>query len=110
MQHVKRTEVRNRKAVEGTAQAVLDARAKFHGSTPADLYDPNTMPPALLAAHKALDRAVDACYGRRKFATEMERVQYLFEMYQRLATAQKNDAPKKLHRKGKLIRKAGVDE
>lgn len=29
----------------------------------ADLYDPLTMPPALLRAHRKLDAAVDRAYG-----------------------------------------------
>ena len=38
---------------------MLVARAAFPGATLADLYDPLAMPPALAAAHAALDRAVD---------------------------------------------------
>ena len=41
------------------AQAVLDARAASPTSSLADLYDPLTMPPALVKAHQELDRAVD---------------------------------------------------
>jgi hypothetical protein len=43
------------------------------------------MPTPLLKAHQALDRAVDAAYGRRDFKTEAERVAFLFERYQDLA-------------------------
>lgn len=68
--------------VEKVAQAVLDARALFPGSTLADLYDPNAMPKPLLDAHKTLDAAVDACYGR-KFASELERLEFLFTLYRR---------------------------
>ncbi len=71
-------------AIETAAQAVLDARAKFPTSTLADLYDPLTMPPELVKAHQALDRAVDAAYGRTTFKTEAERVAFLFERYQQL--------------------------
>ncbi|MCB2038822.1 MAG: class I SAM-dependent DNA methyltransferase, partial [Ottowia sp.] len=39
-------------AIEKEAQAVLDARAAFPGSSLADLYDPLTMPPLLLKAHQ----------------------------------------------------------
>ena len=70
-------------AIEVAAQAVLDTRAQFPGSTLADLYDPLTMPPALLKAHQKLDAAVDAAYGRRGFKTDAERVAFLFELYQR---------------------------
>jgi hypothetical protein len=73
-----------REAIAEKAQAVLDTRAQFKGSTLADLYDPLTMPPALLKAHQALDRTVDAAYGKKGFASEAERVAFLFAEYQRL--------------------------
>ena len=41
-----------------TAQAILDARARYPESSLADLYDPLTMPADLRAAHEANDRAV----------------------------------------------------
>ena len=50
-------------AIEKLAQGVLDARALFPDSSLADLYDPLTMPPELLKAHRALDRAVMQAYG-----------------------------------------------
>lgn len=67
--------------VEQCAQAVLDARAAHPTATLADLYDPLAMPPDLRAAHTALDRAVDQCYRKEKFGTELERIQFLFELY-----------------------------
>jgi hypothetical protein len=69
-------------AVEAAAQGVLDARAQFPGSSLADLYDPLTMPPALLKAHQALDKAVDKCYRSQPFASDAKRVEYLFELYE----------------------------
>ena len=75
-----------REAVENAAQDILDARAQFPDSTLADLYDPLTMPPALLKAHRALDKAVDAAYGRRKFNGDADRVAFLFEEYARLTS------------------------
>jgi len=75
-----------REAIETAAQGVLDARAAFPDSTLADLYDPTTMPPLLVKAHQALDRAVDAAYGKRKFDTDAERVAFLFECYQHLTS------------------------
>jgi hypothetical protein len=71
-----------RTAIEQAAQGVLDARAKYPNSTLADLYDPLTMPPELTAAHRKLDRAVDAAYGKTTFPTEAERVAYLFKLYE----------------------------
>ncbi len=86
---------KHRAAIETAAQGVLDARAQFPEATMADLYDPLTMPPALVKAHAALDKAVDAAYiaaekaaGRKpaKLATDAERVAFLFERYQALTS------------------------
>ena len=65
------------------AQAVLDARALYPDSSLADLYDPLTMPPELVAAHRKLDAAVEKAYGR-KFTDDAERVAFLFEKYNEL--------------------------
>jgi hypothetical protein len=72
---------RLRQRVEQAAQAVLDARAEFPNETLANLYNPDLMPLRLQQAHRALDEAVDACYGRRRFNTDLERLEYLFELY-----------------------------
>lgn len=77
--------------VEGTdlqglnplAQTVLDARAGHPDATLADLYDPDLMPPNLRRAHQALDRAVDRLYRPKRFASERERVEHLFVLYER---------------------------
>ncbi|CAK8712099.1 MAG: Type II restriction/modification system, DNA methylase subunit YeeA [Candidatus Electronema aureum] len=74
---------KQQQAVEVAAQTVLNARAQFPDSSLADLYDPLTMPPVLLKAHRALDKAVDATYGRRDFKSEAERVAFLFDLYQK---------------------------
>ena len=72
--------------LEPLAQAVLDARATHHGATLADLYDPDLMPPNLRRAHRALDRAADRLYRRTGFASERERVEHLFMLYERMNT------------------------
>ncbi|OFZ71106.1 MAG: hypothetical protein A2Z01_09210 [Betaproteobacteria bacterium RBG_16_58_11] len=72
-----------REKIEAAAQAVLDARAQFPDATLADLYDPLTMPPALVKAHQKLDAAVDAAYGKKSFKNDAERVAFLFELYQK---------------------------
>jgi hypothetical protein len=70
-------------AVEAAAQGVLDARAAHKGASLADLYDPLTMPPDLVKAHQALDKAVDKCYRPQPFASDAKRVEYLFELYEK---------------------------
>lgn len=72
---------KQKKSVEEKAQTVLDVRASFEGSSLADLYDPLTMPPALVKAHQALDKAVDLCYRSQAFVNETSRVAFLFDLY-----------------------------
>jgi hypothetical protein len=79
------SEAKNR-AVEDTAQEVLDARDAHPDATLADLYDPLSMPAHLAKAHARLDRAVDRCYRSQPFANERNRVEFLFGLYQRLTT------------------------
>jgi hypothetical protein len=74
---------RHKQTVKAAAQAVLEAREQFPDSSLSDLYDPLTMPPTLLKAHRVLDKAVDIAYGKPNFKTESERVAYLFELYQK---------------------------
>ena len=70
--------------IEETAQAILDARAKYPDSSLADLYDETLMPPELRKAHQANDRAVMAAYGFSTKMTESECVAELFKMYEKL--------------------------
>ncbi len=72
------------KDIEAKGQAVLDARAQFPDSSLADLYDPLSMPPALLKVHQALDKAVDAAYRKQPFDSERHRIEYLFALYQQI--------------------------
>ncbi len=71
--------------VEEAAQTVLDTRAKYPGSSLADLYDPVTMPPDLVRAHAALDKAVDLCYRPQPFGSELARIEFLFGLYEQLS-------------------------
>ena len=87
--------------IEAAAQGVLDARAKFPDSSLADLYDPLTMPPALVKAHQKLDAAVDAAYGRKSFKSDAERVAFLFELYQKYTSILPIEAAKKPVRRKK---------
>ena len=70
--------------LEPMARAVLDARAAHPDATLADLYDPDLMPPNLRWAHQAVDRAVDRLYRRARFASESDRVEHLFKLYEKI--------------------------
>jgi hypothetical protein len=71
------------KTIEEKAQQVLDVRASFPSSSLADLYNPLTMPPALVKAHNELDKAVDAAYSKQAFTSEAKRMEFLFELYEK---------------------------
>lgn len=72
-----------RAKIEQTAQGILDARALYPDSSLADLYDPLTMPPELLKAHRANDIAVMKAYGFDvKTMTEADCVAALMKLYQ----------------------------
>ena len=85
--------------IAALAQDVLDARAEFAGSTLAELYDPDLMPPKLRRAHQALDRAVDRLYRSKPFASERERVEHLFGLYEKLVAPVEAAAKAKPKRK-----------
>lgn len=74
-----------KKKIEETAQAILDARALYPDCSLADLYDEVAMPPELRKAHQANDKAVMQAYGFwGKLNTESECVAELMKMYQKL--------------------------
>lgn len=70
--------------IEKTAQAILDARAKYPDSSLADLYDETLMPPDLRKAHQENDKAVMQAYGFSTKMTESECVAELFKLYEKL--------------------------
>ena len=71
--------------IEKTAQAILDARAKYPNSSLADLYDELTMPVELRKAHQQNDIAVMEAYGFDwKHMTESDCVAKLMQMHQEL--------------------------
>ena len=74
-----------KKKIEETAQAILDARALYPNCSLADLYDEVAMPPELRKAHQANDKAVMQAYGFwGKLNTESACVAELMKMYQTL--------------------------
>jgi hypothetical protein len=91
--------VKHRTTIVQAAQCVLEVRAQFVSSSLADLYDPLTMPPALLKSHQKLDAAVDAAYqpsgGKKTYASDAERVAFLFDLYQRITSLLRVPAAKK---------------
>lgn len=90
---------KQKQTVEASAQNVLDERAKFPDASLADLYDPNTMPPELVKAHQALDKDVDLCYRPQPFINETKRIEFLFELYDKLTSGMFRGEKKKSKKK-----------
>lgn len=77
-----------REKVGQCAEAVLIAREHHPEKTIAWLYDPDTMPPDLLAAHRTLDETVEQCYRAKPFTSDEERLEYLFSLYEQMTAAE----------------------
>lgn len=75
-----------KKHIESLAEAILMTREMYPDMTLADMYDPDKMPEPLRAAHTALDIAVDGLYRKKPFASDEERLQLLFELYEKLVS------------------------
>jgi len=95
---------KQREAVEEGARGVLAAREEFPGATLAELYDPLTMPPALVKAHQRLDKAVDVAYGYKGKPSDADRVAFLFEFYQKYTSLFPTEQTGK--KRGRAARKA----
>jgi len=67
----------------------LDEREKHSEKTLAQLYDPDKMPEALKEAHHQLDLAVERCYRAKPFASDEERLAYLFGLYEKMVDKEK---------------------
>ncbi|EXL07913.1 class I SAM-dependent DNA methyltransferase [Aquamicrobium defluvii] len=70
------------------AEDILLAREAHFPATIADLYDPNTMPAHLRAAHERNDEVLERIYIGRRFKNDTERLEKLFELYTKMTTGQ----------------------
>jgi hypothetical protein len=70
------------KVIEEKIQKVLNVRAEFYDSSLSDLYGSH-MPPALVKAHNELDKAVDLAYRPQAFINDTNRMEFLFELYEK---------------------------
>jgi len=85
------TETQKQKLNE-LGQNILNVRAKYPDSNLATLYDPLTMPSALLKAHQKLDKEVTKIYNKNwDLDNEAQIVSDLMQMYQQLLTTETTD-------------------
>lgn len=70
--------------VSSLAQRIIEVRGKFSNCNLATLYDPLTMPKELVDAHRKLDEVVDGIYRKKPFGSELERLEFLISLYQKM--------------------------
>lgn len=75
---------KQREEISRLAEETYLTRDDFPGRTLAELYDPDKMPPSLLAAHQALDIAVDRLYRDKPFRNAADRLSFLLARYEEL--------------------------
>ena len=66
------------------AENILLAREAHYPATIADLYDPETMPANLRAAHARNDEVLERIYIGRTFRNDTERLEKLFDLYTKM--------------------------
>ncbi|EKA7347446.1 class I SAM-dependent DNA methyltransferase [Vibrio vulnificus] len=72
------------------AENVLFVREDFPGKTLAELYNPDSMPSELLAAHQELDIAVDKLYREKPFKDTADRLSCLLARYEEMLEKQEH--------------------
>ncbi len=75
-----------KKRIEMYVFDVLDEREKHSEKTLAELYDPDKMPDGLRQAHHNLDLAIEQCYRPKPFASDEERLEHLFTLYEQMTS------------------------
>lgn len=77
------------------AEDILLAREAHFPATIADLYDPETMPVNLRAAHERNDETLERIYLGRRFKNDTERLEKLFALYTEMTAKAVASAPAK---------------
>jgi hypothetical protein len=83
------------------AEDILLAREAHFPATIADLYDPETMPANLRAAHERNDETLERIYLGRRFKNDTERLETLFALYTEM-TAKRPGAPAETRRRREI--------
>lgn len=78
---------KNKQDLTRCAEDILLAREHHFPATIADLYDPDTMPADLRAAHDRNDEVLERIYIGRRFKNDTERLEKLFELYTKMTAA-----------------------
>ena len=85
---------KNRADLTRCAEDILLARESHFPATIAELYDPETMPDNLRAAHERNDEVLERIYIGRRFKNDTERLEKLFDLYTEMTATQKSQQAK----------------
>ncbi len=95
---------KNKADLTRRAEDILLAREAHFPATIADLYDPETMPDDLRAAHERNDEVLERIYIGRRFKNDTERLEKLFDLYTKMIEADGGKAAKgKSSKKAKAV-------
>jgi len=72
------------------AFAIIGARENHPGKTLAKLYNPESMPEDLKRAHEENDLAIEKMYRAKPFASDEERLEFLFKLYEQMISEEGN--------------------
>ena len=72
-----------------SALKIITTRSKYSEKTLAELYDPIHMPEDLKEIHKQNDLIVENCYGGKQFDNDNERIEHLFNLYEKMIEDEK---------------------
>ncbi|MGG5812217.1 class I SAM-dependent DNA methyltransferase [Falsiroseomonas sp. CW058] len=86
---------KNKADLTRCAEDILLARETHFPATIADLYDPETMPADLRAAHDRNDEVLERIYIGRRFRNDTERLEKLFDLYTKMTAGQNASKRKK---------------
>ncbi len=79
---------KNKTDLTRCAENILLAREAHFPATIADLYNPDTMPDNLRAAHDHNDEVLERIYLGRRFKNDTERLEKLFDLYTKMTVKQ----------------------
>jgi hypothetical protein len=74
----------NKADLTSCAADILLARERHFPATIADLYDPESLPENLRAAHERNDEVLERIYIGRRFRNDTERLEKLFDLYTKM--------------------------
>ncbi len=77
---------KQKQIIQKQVYSILSEREKHPEKTMAQLYDPEKMPDGLRRAHNFNDLAIERCYRSKPFASDEERLEYLFKLYEKMTS------------------------